>query len=393
MQGAAGGSNASNASNDAKGPEGAQAATLHADWFDGRSARARPVRLWLDREQLVVHDQALEGVERRYPIRAVQWPERTRHGQRQAQLPDGGVLMAKDAADWDAWADASTQGRGLGGGLAVRWFSSWKHSIVALVVVVAVGGATWHWGVPAAADVIARHLPASIEQSIGDASMEQIDSLLLKPSKTPVRDQQQWRERFAAMVASQPGESAAYELHFRDAGQTFGPNAFALPGGHIVVTDELLKLLGDEPDAVLGVLAHELGHVREQHGLRLTMRASLMGGLLGFAVGDFSSLLAGAPAVLMQASYSRDFERAADAQAKRLLIDSGRSPRAMLVLFERLGEWRSKRSAQARAERASEPQGLGRDIGERAKAGAGDLLRIAFNTHPADDERMRFFER
>ena len=54
---------------------------------------------------------------------------------------------------------------------------------------------------------------------------------------------------------------------------------------------------------------------------------------------------------------------------------------------------RSKRSAQGRAERASEPRGLGRDVGERAKAGAGELLRIAFNSHPADDERMRFFER
>ena len=371
----------------------AAAATLQADWFDGRSARARPVRLWLEREQLVVHDQDLAGVERRYPIRQVQWPERTRHGQRQAQLPDGGVLMAKDASDWDAWADASTQGRGLGGGLAVRWFSTWKHSNGALVAVVAVGGMTWHWGVPAAADVIARHLPAAIEQSIGDGALDQIDRLLLKPSTTSAREQQQWRERFAAMVASQPAEATPYELHFRDAGQTFGPNAFALPGGHIVITDELLRLLGDEPDAVLGVLAHELGHVREQHGLRLTMRASLMGGLLGVAIGDFSSLLAGAPAVLMQASYSRDFERAADAQAKRLLVDSGRSPRAMRVLFERLGEWRSKRSAQGRAERASEPRGLGRDVGERAKAGAGELLRIAFNSHPADDERMRFFER
>ncbi|MFX1681633.1 M48 family metallopeptidase [Mitsuaria sp. CC2] len=368
-------------------------ATLQADWFDGRSARARPVRLWLDREQLVVHDQDLEGVERRYPVRDVQWPERTRHGQRQAQLPDGGVLMARDAADWDDWADAATQGRGLGGGLAARWFSSWRHSLVALTVVVAVGGATWHWGVPAAADGIARHLPASIEQSIGDGAMEQVDSLMLKPSQVPAHEQQRWRERFAAMVASQPAESTPYELHFRDAGKRLGPNAFALPGGHIVVTDELLTLLGDEPDAVLGVLAHELGHVREQHGLRLTMRASLMGVLLGFAVGDFSSLLAGAPAVLMQASYSRDFERAADVQAKRLLVDSGRSPRAMLVLFERIGDWRAQRSAKARADRASEPKSLGRDVGEQAKAGADALLRIAFNSHPADEERMRFFER
>ncbi|TXD95922.1 hypothetical protein FUT87_06250, partial [Mitsuaria sp. TWR114] len=72
--------------------QASDAPTLLADYFDGRSARARPVRLWLEHEQLVIHDQDLDGVERRYPIRQVQWPERTRHGQRQAQLPDGGVL-------------------------------------------------------------------------------------------------------------------------------------------------------------------------------------------------------------------------------------------------------------------------------------------------------------
>ncbi|TXD89526.1 DUF3372 domain-containing protein, partial [Mitsuaria sp. TWR114] len=100
-----------------------------------------------------------------------------------------------------------------------------------------------------------------------------------------------------------------------------------------------------------------------------------------------------APAALTHASYSRDFEREADAQAKRLLIDSGRSPRAMLLLFERIGAWRAARTAQAKAERASEPKTLGREVGEHAKAGAGELLRIAFNTHPADEERMKFFER
>ena len=58
------------------------APSLRADYFDGRSARARPVRLWLEQDQLVVHDQDLATVERRYPVRQVLWPERTRHGRR-----------------------------------------------------------------------------------------------------------------------------------------------------------------------------------------------------------------------------------------------------------------------------------------------------------------------
>ncbi|MDH0864029.1 M48 family metallopeptidase [Mitsuaria sp. GD03876] len=369
------------------------APTLRADYFDGRSARARPVRLWLEHDHLVVHDQELDAVERRYPVRRVVWPERTRHGQRQAQLPDGGVLTTQDAGAWDDWAQASTGGRGLGTGLAVRWFSSWKHTAVALLAVVLVAAATWRWGVPVAADVVARNVPASIEQKIGDEAMDQLEGFLLKPSQIPAAEQRAWRERFAAMVASQPGTPTPYQLHFRDTGRRLGPNAFALPGGHIVVTDELLKLLGDQPDAVLGVLAHELGHVREQHGMRLMMRASLVGTLLGFAIGDFSSLLAGAPTLLMNASYSRDFERAADAQARQLLIDSGRSPRAMLTLFERLNDWRHDREVAAKQAAASEPKGLGRDVREAATVGAGEMLRIAFSSHPADEERMRFFER
>jgi predicted Zn-dependent protease len=133
--------------------------------------------------------------------------------------------------------------------------------------------------------------------------------------------------------------------------------------------------------------------VREQHGMRLTMRATLVGALLGVAIGDFSSVLAGAPTILMNASYSRDFERAADAQARQLLIDSGRSPRSMLLLFERLGDWRREREAQAKQAAASEPKGVARDMRDAAKAGAGEMLRIAFSSHPADEERMRFFER
>lgn len=376
--------------------EAPAATILDAEYFDGRSGRARPVRLRIEQQHLIVHELDLDAVERRYPLRQVQWPERTRHGQRQAQLPDGGLVSARAPGEWDAWLASAARGHDLGGGLAARWFSSWRRSLIAVAVVVALGGATWHWGVPVAGDQVARLLPASMEQSIGDESMSQLDDAFLKPSELSAEQQGLWRERFAAMVASQPGEATTYRLHFRNTGTALGPNAFALPGGHIVVTDELIKLLGDQPDAVLGVLAHELGHVRERHGMRLAMRASLSGALVGFAIGDFSSLLAAGPAALMNASYSRDFERAADAQAKRLLIDSGRSPRAMLTLFERIDTWRATRAEQAKvkaeADRASAPRRIDKEIGDQAKTGAGELLRIAFNSHPADEERIRFFE-
>jgi predicted Zn-dependent protease len=79
--------------------------------------------------------------------------------------------------------------------------------------------------------------------------------------------------------------------------------------------------------------------------------------------------LAGAGALLAQLAYSRDAEREADHVAARVLLGSGRKPEAMLVLFERLNQ---------RKDQQAEGRGLGG-------------LPIALASHPADEERVRFF--
>ena len=140
-----------------------------------------------------------------------------------------------------------------------------------------------------------------------------------------------------------------------------GANAFALPGGDIVLTDDLARLMADMPDALVGVLAHELGHVRHRHGMRAVVQAGLVGVVAGLVIGDFSALLAAAPAVLAEASYSRDFEREADEDARSLMLAAGINPRVMVAFFERVAK-----------ERPSQ-------------------LPIAIASHPATEERIRFF--
>jgi predicted Zn-dependent protease len=93
--------------------------------------------------------------------------------------------------------------------------------------------------------------------------------------------------------------------------------------------------------------------------------------LSGLVLGDFSTLLAGAPVLMAQASYSRAAEREADAEAVQVLQAAGISPAVMLRLFERLAQWR----AQAQKAPAS-----------------GSALGLAFASHPPDAERMRYFE-
>ncbi|NCT83159.1 MAG: M48 family metallopeptidase [Comamonadaceae bacterium] len=333
---------------------------LAADWFDGRSARARPVQAWLDGTSLHFGEQSA-------PLAAVTWPERQRHGQRQILLPGGGLLSFADAGAFDAWARAS----GRGDSAIVRWQQSWRLALLSLVLLVAGLAAGWRWGLPWAVDTAVAALPPSAERALGAQLLGGLDGDWLKPSRLKGEQQQAWRERWAATLqraraGGGPALPAHFEIHFRDGGKALGPNAFALPGGDIVITDALLELLADEPDAVLTVLAHELGHVQHRHGLRLLLRAGAISVVASVIVGDFSSLLAAAPAVLASNAYSRDNEREADLYGRTLARAGGVDTSRMAVFFGRLAE-------KHRATVDNNP------------------VAIAIATHPADEERVKFF--
>jgi Zn-dependent protease with chaperone function len=332
---------------------------LAADWFDGRSARPRPVDVWLA-------DGTLHYGEQRVPVAALTWPERQRHGQRQLLLPGGGLLSFADAAAFDAWAQAS----GRGDSVVVRWQQSWTLALLSLVLLVAGLAAGYRWGLPWAVDRAVDVLPLSAEQRLSEHLLASLDGDWLHPTRMEAAQQQAWRDRWQQMLdrartAGGPPVPERYQIHFRRGARALGPNAFALPGGDVVITDELLELLKDEPDAVLTVLAHELGHVQHRHGVRMVLRAGAVGVVTSVVLGDFSSLLAAAPALLATNAYSRDNEREADHYGRALARAGGADTSRMAVFFERLAKKHATVEDHA--------------------------LAIAISTHPADAERVRFF--
>lgn len=116
-------------------------------------------------------------------------------------------------------------------------------------------------------------------------------------------------------------------------------NAFAAPGGQIVLTKGLLKN-ADHPDQVAAVLAHEIGHVEHRDTTRNALRASGSAGLLSMVLGDF----AGGTAVLvatdlmLNASYTRDAEAKADRYALEMINNAGISAEGMAKFFDNLGK-------------------------------------------------------
>ncbi|MBV8604268.1 MAG: M48 family metallopeptidase [Pelomonas sp.] len=329
---------------------------LRVDFFDGRSPRARPAVARLAAGRLTVE---CEGSTREFDRASVAWPERQRHGQRQALLPGGGLLSSADAAAWDAWAARG----GLRERHVARWIRSWRLTLLALGLVGAAAWASWRWGLPALSDAAVAALPASVDAQIGAQSLALLDQRLLEPSALPAVQRQAIAARFARLAAPLcRREGLQYRLQFRAAPKSVGPNAFALPGGDIVVTDALVDFLKDAPDAVMGVLGHELGHVERRHATRMLVRSSFTGAFATLLFGDVSTLLAGSAGVVMEMAYSREFEHQADVTAYGLLRDNGIPPRVMATFFERI-----------------------------AKTGHAQGLPIAIASHPADADRIAFF--
>lgn len=328
---------------------------IDALFYDGHSARAHRVRLHVEHRQLV----ASGAITRRWPLAAVRWPETTRHGQRVIHLADGCSLEVADAAAFDRWRQAQGVAHDS---WVVRAQQSWRGVLLACVLLVAALWAGYRWGVPAVARGIVALVPQEVDRSIGESALQGISQQWLKPSALPAARQQALRERFLAAARTLPGTPEVRVL-FHAADKRLGPNAFALPGGTIVFTDELVQLLADSDDTLLGVFGHELGHVQHRHGMRALVQVALIGAATSVVIGDFSSLLAGVPALLGQLDYSRQAEREADHAALALLRTAHVSPQVMLPLFERLA---AHRPAQ-------------RD------------LPLALSSHPADEERMAFF--
>jgi len=331
------------------------AVVIEADYFDGMQARAQPVRLRVADGFL-----CMEGsVTKRLPLREVQWAERTRHGVRITVLPGGASLQCGRGGEWDAWVRAS----GVGESAVVRAQQSWRAVCVAMLAALALGAVAYACGMPWVARAVAERMPPSVERQLG----ERVAAALVKErwfSPTALSEQKQESIRHAFEVIAQcDGCDPASSLQLRFHKSHIGPNALALPGGVVIVTDELVELLDSREDAIQAVLAHELGHVRLRHGLRTVAQSTLLAGGIGLVFGDFSSLMAAAPAMLGQLAYSREFEREADAYALELIRAHRLSAQSMVFALQRL-----QRSEH------------------------DDTQPAALSTHPATAERIHFFE-
>lgn len=336
------------------------AARLGATYFDGISAQAQPVELHVEGDCLHITGAVPARV---VPLVQVQWPERTRHGKRIAHLSGGGLVQCDDAPAWDAWRSQ----HGQRDSLVVRMQQNWRAVALSCALLMGMLVSVYTWGLPWMAQTAVALAPRSVDTQLGEVALQSIDAQWMQPSTLSPAQQHTIRQAWQQAVAAlEPGQAPEWQLLFRSS--KLGPNAFALPGGTLVLTDELVQLVEADTAVITAVLAHELGHVQHRDGLRMLMQVAVLGGISSLALGDFSGILAAAPVMLGQAQYSRSAEREADAYAVALMQQARISPAVMVTLFDKLAQARQTQGP------SESPWGM------------------LFASHPADAERIAFFK-
>ena len=369
---------------------------LSVRYFDGRSSRAQAAVAWLHEGHLYVLGP---NVRLSVPVKQVRWPERTQRGLRVARLPEGGSLQSSDAPAWDAWLRAG----GRGDSAVVRLQQSWRAVFVSLALLVLLTVAGYVWGLPWVSREVADRMPDSVEAKVGEVVLSQLEDFT-QPSQLPEPERRAIEQAWDKVLAAHRSAEARRGVVVRPTrllirhSEDIGPNALALPGGAMLLTDDMVRLLQHDTQVIAGVLGHELGHVQHRHGMRMLVQVSVMGAASSLLWGDFSGILATVPLWLGQAHYSREAERESDAYSVQVLRASGIPPTVMVTLFERLALFERCGDDVLKAP-APDAQPSVPPAAASCKAPAPSVQNdegegrwgLGFASHPANEERIDFF--
>ncbi|PKO93369.1 MAG: peptidase M48 [Betaproteobacteria bacterium HGW-Betaproteobacteria-1] len=345
---------------------------LQASYFDGQTSRRHAVTLGLQYGEWLLSGEQLQ---RRVPVAEASLSEKIGKAPRQLHFDDGAYCLIADHAALESMLQAA----GMQPHSTVsRLEGKWRYALASFVLIAVFFAAAYQWGLPWAANVVAQRLPASLPALMDEQTMAMLDQYVLEPSELPPARQQEITQALSGLQPAQGGAMPEFRLVFRKS-EAIGPNAFAMPGGTILLTDELVHLADNSQQGsaqaraqILGVLAHEIGHVEHRHALRQFVQGTIVAAVVTWYLGDVSSLLAAAPAALLNTRYTRNFEREADAYAAATMLKNGLSPAALADMLSNMEQHYRQQE----------------DVADEESETAETQWLDYFSTHPNTQERI-----
>lgn len=303
-------------------------------FFPAGSSRAVPARATVERRLLRISDES-GAVLQECRLGMAQVSSRLGNLRRRIELPGGSRFETEDNDGVDAlfWSGGRLFASSLLHGLE----SSLKWVAVAIAIAAISVFAMVRYGFPAGADWLAQRTPGAVAVMISNQTLGTLDKFALSPSRLSQADKAKVTRLFQRVAAASPQGPWHYQLLFRNSVHV-GPNAFALPDGTVVMTDQLYPFV-QKDDELEGVFGHEMAHVYHRHGLQMVYEASLLPATLALITGDasqFGQIATVLPTMLIESSYSRGFEQQADDDSARTMKRIGADPAALGALLVRL---------------------------------------------------------
>lgn len=215
-----------------------------------------------------------------------------------------------------------------------RMESHWLPVLLSLLISVGLMWSFVVYGIPAIATTFANTMPLGVLQTSDQQTLTVMDKFYFQESQIDGAERAALKARLLADI---PEIGVDVKIEFRQS-KKIGANAFALPGGTIVFTDEMLSL-AENTQQIQAIFAHEVGHLVHRHSLRRLAQNSIITVMVVLLTGDAtatSDLLAAIPFLLTDMAYSRQFENEADGYAWEYLSERNIDVRNFSKLMVRL---------------------------------------------------------
>lgn len=302
-------------------------------YYDGRTSKINPVNIRYDNQTIYINGGNLQE-EISVPLTDCKLTPPLGRTNRSILLPSGAKC---ETDNFNAIAQLEQQ---QGGNTVYKSIhlleQKWKLAIGCMAGLIIVVFLFTTYGIPYIAEVVSHNIPVKMMNKLSDDALVLLDKQLFEPSKIDLLKQNQLKAEVKSIQA-EINSGRNYTLKFRG-GKKIGANAFALPSGTIIITDELINMIEEERE-LTGIILHEIGHIENRHGIRSVLQNTGVFFLISAIAGDMVSItsVAGSfPTLLVESGYSRKFEKEADEFSASFFLNKGWSTKPFQNILKRI---------------------------------------------------------
>ncbi len=368
---------------------------IKGSYFNGETSAKKDVSLYYKEDGLVGFNELdIDEIS----FNDINISSRIGNTPRYLNFPDGAQFETLDNASIDEMVEKLANDPLHG--LAHKLESAKSFVLFTVATVIIFGWLFIQYGIPAFSKQIAELLPDEASQYMGQGVLDAMDKGFFSESKLTEKRQKELTALFNGLLKNIEG-SKNYQLKFRLGGK-IRANAFALPDGTIVFTDELINL-AEHDSEIVSIMLHEIGHLKRHHSLRATIQQFSLAMFVMVITGDVStssSIITAIPVMLVESGFSQDMETEADSYSLEYMLKHKINPNNFATMMEKL-------EASYMPEYTVCMEAINGSVNQKVKAikCINDAVKLSkdenneddkstmdyFSTHPSSKERMDRF--